>query len=72
MKTRKSRMPFTSETTLVRVKKNSNYLRTPIPTAIKDLFQLDHGSKLTWVYSCKDGPKIVIIPSTGNDGGVGD
>jgi len=65
----------TFETTVVRVSERKNrYLRTPIPTAIKELFKIDHGSKLTWKCTCKEkeGPKIVIIPSTGNDGGGGD
>jgi len=63
----------TFETTVVRVsKKKDRYLKTPIPTAIKELFKIDHGSKLTWKYTCKDGPRIEIIPSTGTHGAGGD
>ena len=63
----------TFETTVVRVsKKKARYLKTPIPTAIKELFKINHGSKLTWKYSCENGPKIEIIPSTGNEGGRGE
>jgi len=66
-------MKIIKETTATRVSnKKKRYLKTPIPTAIKEYFRIDHGTTLTWVCTCEDGPKIEIIPSNGNEGGRGD
>jgi hypothetical protein len=38
------------ETTLIKVNKNSDSLRTTIPNSITKLFELKEGEKISWEY----------------------
>jgi len=65
-------MTLIRETTLIRVNKNCDSLRTTIPKPIMDLFDLKEGNKITWVYDPKHRSSIKISCSNGNDRGVGE
>lgn len=62
-------MTIKKETTLIKVNNKSDSLRTTIPISIKELFELEEGSKIRWVYDRKKGLSIEIPSSTRNDGG---
>jgi len=65
-------MTLKRETTLIRVNKNCDSLRTTIPKPIMELLDLKEGNKITWVYNPKHRSSIQISCSNGNRTGGGD
>lgn len=64
-------MAIKKETTLIKVNNKSDSLRTTIPISIKELYELEEGSKITWIYDRKKGLSIEIPHSSRNGrGGV--
>jgi len=64
-------MTIKKETTLIKVNNKSDSLRTTIPISIKEIFELEEGSKIRWIYDRKKGLSIEIPSSNGNGrGGV--
>jgi bifunctional DNA-binding transcriptional regulator/antitoxin component of YhaV-PrlF toxin-antitoxin module len=64
-------MTIKKETTLIKVNNKSDSLRTTIPISIKELYELEEGSKITWIYDRKKGLSIEIPTSSRNErGGV--
>lgn len=62
-------MTIKKETTLIKVNSKSDSLRTTIPISIKELYELEEGSKIRWVYDRKKGLSIEIPTSTRNGRG---
>lgn len=65
-------MTLQRETTLIRVNKNCDSLRTTIPKPIMDLFDLKEGNKITWVYDPKHSSIKISCSNRNGTGGVGE
>jgi hypothetical protein len=64
-------MTLKRETTLIRVNKNCDSLRTTIPKPIMELLELKEGNKIIWDYDPKHKDIIKVSCSNGNDRGGG-
>jgi hypothetical protein len=64
--------PTKLETALIQVNNKSDSLKTTVPKMLIDIFELQKGDTINWIYNPrKNSIRIEIPPSNRNNGGGG-